>query len=279
LTAALARWKIVAKGSVQSLPYKERVLRAAASHRIVGRVKNDPEDDESVLIDAQGSPADLTEFLQTISGPEGRTDAREVTKVKVLPADPSRLKFRIKRGEIHQEMLERLEATGHAVTGVAGAVDTLGKDVHGGHAVLHDSLADISKSFDLLQNESQRGRSEVEQRFEKIEESLLALTTTLTNLSSSIDAYRTSLEEKVEGIVDAGTRANRDLAGRLDRLQESTASAAKSLAKVQEGVDALSETLEQETRSADQRTAAILLLAGKGGNPKPAGLRRTKAER
>lgn len=72
-----------------------RVLEAARRWGIAGEVAN--LSDGTVVIDAQGPPEVLEQFLQDVSGPSGMSDARTVRCVAELPTSVSRREFIIVR--------------------------------------------------------------------------------------------------------------------------------------------------------------------------------------
>jgi acylphosphatase len=91
----VVRWQCRATGTVQGVNYRARVAIAARERAIVGSVENRP--DGSVFIDAQGAPAALEEFLHTIRGPRGPSDARQIHRLAELPASPDLVEFVIRR--------------------------------------------------------------------------------------------------------------------------------------------------------------------------------------
>ncbi len=89
------RWHLLVLGRVQGVNYRARVAEAALRFGVVGTVANRP--DGSVLIDAQGPPATLEEFVRDVSGPRGLSHPTSVRRVADLPPHPGRMGFAVVR--------------------------------------------------------------------------------------------------------------------------------------------------------------------------------------
>jgi len=79
---SLVRWRCVAKGRVQGVYYRARVVEAAGRKGLAGTVRNAP--DGTVVLEVQGPRASVEAFLRDIRGPSGLSDAVSVERVEVL---------------------------------------------------------------------------------------------------------------------------------------------------------------------------------------------------
>lgn len=259
------RWRIVASGTVQLVNYRERVQRAALAHHLVGEVENDREDDERVVIDAQGSAADLLQFLEAIRGAEGRSDAREVLKVKELQADPNLTQFQIKRGKAREETLERVEFTRHTMTDLLGDVESLRAELKEGLRALGESHTALARS---LTSAASAGGERDRATHEAVRALAVACDQGLGALSKRLEQLAESLTEQA----DAQQR-------RLQDLETATLAIAKSVARIEETLEQEVEEQEQRARSVEQQRSALLQLAQELSRPGGEGPRRRKVAR
>lgn len=239
-----ARWRIVAIGTVQLVNYRERVQRVAAAHKITGTVENDKKDEERVLIDAQGSPSNLRDFMRSITGPEGRSDAREVIKSKEIEPDTSFKTFVIKKGKARQETLERVEFTRHVLATLTEEVEALRGEVQSGHGKLGTSVEHLNESLSALSGTD------------------ASAVTSLASLSESIVKGFAELQEKVDSSAKEAREAQDDYKSRLEQLEARYDALTKTLEHVEETLEIESHAREERARSTEKQRAAILRLAG-----------------
>lgn len=298
---ALARWRIVATGTVQLVNYRERVQRAAVAHHIVGDVEYDRRDDEKVWIDAQGAPADLQEFMAAIRGPEGRSDAREVARAKTLETDRSILRFQIKRGKTRQETLERVELARHTITGLADETVTFRGELRGQFDALESAVRDLSKSLAAVSN-SASDREQAEQKAfaslaDDVEKGVASLAkslesavgslsekdqgtqTALEALTESVDRKLGDVVQRLDTLAEEVERVEKETAARLEQLEGGNAVLAKSLDGISKLLEQEAEEQEAQTRTAEQQRAALLQLAGQLSAPGATRSRRRRSLR
>lgn len=133
MTEPVVRWRLVATGKVQLVGYRARVAAEAEKRGLVGSVENDEKDERRVLIEVQGPETILEEFRTKIVTPEGRSVPRTVLREgEPLPVDEALNEFRVKRGEVHLETLERMEYAGEALANLSSVtLDLSNKTVEG----------------------------------------------------------------------------------------------------------------------------------------------------
>lgn len=265
MAESLERWRIVATGTVQLVNYRERVQHAAVAHHITGDVENDKRDDERVLIEAQGTPGDLLDFLEAIRGPEGRSDAREVLKTKDLEPDPALARFQIKRGRTRQETLERVEFARHALTTLSSEVESLRGEFKTQVKEIDESIASLTKAA-ASATAAQADRDRASQK---------AQAALVDDLSRALSA----LGKKLDAASEAQVRSQRETGERFERLEAAHAALAKSLLAITKALEDESEEQERQARSAEQQRAALLHLAGQLSGPGPSLPRRRRGLR
>ena len=108
LTEKVVRWELEVRGGVQRVGYRDMVEEAARVLNLVGKVENDPEDDQLVRLVVQGPENTLSEFAKAISGRHGFADAT-VKTVSTSEPDPKLVRFTKERGSPEKETLERAD--------------------------------------------------------------------------------------------------------------------------------------------------------------------------
>jgi acylphosphatase len=301
----LARWRIVAAGTVRLVDYRERVQRAALAHHIVGDVENDRKDDERVIIDAQGLPSDLLDFLESIRGPEGRSDGREVLKTKDLEPDLRLTRFQIRRGRPKEETLERVEFARHALTGLMSEVESLRGELKEKWAGLEVDIKEISEALSATGAAVEEQVGATKQALKELGEDLQsqvialdkkisgALTATgaaveeqegttkqaLTTLGEDLQSEVVALDKKIKGQGEASAKFERDVTVRLEHLDSACALIAKSLVRIEKILEQEAEEQEHQARSTEQQRAALLHLADQLARPSSYPRRRGRAVR
>ncbi len=89
----LVHWKIEVKGIVQGVGYRARCTEAASEFNLVGNVRNDPHTPNTVLIEVQGTKAQVDQFMRSISGRRGLSDAKSVQVVGESTVNPELREF------------------------------------------------------------------------------------------------------------------------------------------------------------------------------------------
>jgi acylphosphatase len=91
----LVHWHCIARGRVQGVGYRARVVESANRHGVVGRVAN--RSDGTVFIDVQGEREAVEAFLRDVSGPRGASHAREIERIAEVAASADIVGFAIVR--------------------------------------------------------------------------------------------------------------------------------------------------------------------------------------
>ncbi|MDE1822384.1 MAG: hypothetical protein KGI98_16215 [Euryarchaeota archaeon] len=155
-------------------------------------------DAERVLIEVQGERAALEAFRKAITGPEDRSDAKEVLLSEELPANESLKDFRIRRGDPQIEALERLDAGEVALTHLAQVTQD-------GFSSLETKLgAKMDQGF------SSPGSS----------------------LGAKMDLSLNETRKGLRAMVDSSERLHRDLSQRFDRVDAAYGTIGKRLARI-----------------------------------------------
>jgi acylphosphatase len=91
----LVHWHCIARGRIQGVGYRARVVESASRHGVAGSIAN--REDGSVFIDGQGARADVEAFLRDVSGPRGASHAREIERIAEVAASADLVGFAIVR--------------------------------------------------------------------------------------------------------------------------------------------------------------------------------------
>ena len=114
---AVVRWRLVATGIVQLVGYRARVAAEAQKRNLVGTVENDETDERRVFIEVQGPESEIEDFRGQVALPEDRSRPTSVVREgEPLPVDETLREFRVKRGDVHLEILESAEFICQALT-------------------------------------------------------------------------------------------------------------------------------------------------------------------
>lgn len=149
MSEPVVRWKLVATGTVQLVGYRQRVKREADLRGLSGRVLNDETNEDRVLIEVQGPADTLEEFRQAIAKPEGRSVPTAVTQEgDELPAEEKLADFRVKRGEVHLETLERMEYAGVALDVLTQETKNLSSETRRGFESLGAKVEKVGASVE-----------------------------------------------------------------------------------------------------------------------------------
>jgi len=91
----LVHWHCIARGHVQGVGYRARVVESANRHGVAGSVAN--REDGIVFIDVQGERAVVEAFLRDVSGPRGASHAHNVERVAEVAVSPKLVGFEVRR--------------------------------------------------------------------------------------------------------------------------------------------------------------------------------------
>ena len=163
---AVVRWRLVATGIVQLVGYRARVAAEAQKRKLVGTVENDETDERHVFIEVQGAESQIEDFRRKIEIPEDRSRPTSVVREgEALPVDETLTEFRVKRGDVHLETLERMEFAGEALSALTSVTKDFAARTEQGLSSLSgemkqgfSSLSDQTKQgFDLLGDKIDEG--------------------------------------------------------------------------------------------------------------------------
>lgn len=247
LPTAIVRWRIEASGTVQLVGYRERVLRAAEAHHIVGSVENDKKHTSRVLIDAQGAPADVEDFLTEVRGPEGRSDAKEVAKVEQERPDPSLGRFQVKRGRTRLETLERVDLARHGVAELLAQVEALKGELEAQSTASRDAfdrlgqaVGGVASALAGEEDDSRKG---------------------LLTLAQELGTEIAEVGKRVDGVERALAQTDKKLTEGMKRFEGAQALLVKSLDRIERSLERESEEQESQARASEQQRNALLNLA------------------
>lgn len=106
MTEEKVRADIIAKGEVQGVGYRDVVKKAARKTKLTGYVENAPGDE--IRIVCEGEKASIESFIKLIKIKEPPIDVEDL-KVDFTEATGKFGHFRIKRGDMAEEMGERID--------------------------------------------------------------------------------------------------------------------------------------------------------------------------
>jgi acylphosphatase len=227
MTEALTRWRLEACGLVQLVGYRERVHEQAEQRGLVGSVVNDENDPHRVEIVVQGPPETLEEFRKAISGSEGRSRPKVVTRVEELPPDPGLTDFEVGRGSLPIETLERMEQGNR----VLGSMDTrLG------------SLESLGRETLTISKETLAATRTVGERVDR-------LGAEVRGVGTEVRGGNRRLEKSLD-------RMHADMSARFDRVDRSYGSIGKTLLRIDKNLEKLSKALLLLAKETQRATGA-----------------------
>ena len=150
-------FKIIVKGTVQRVGYRNSVYRIAKGLGIVGNIRNLDDPDESVEIFAQGVKID--DFLDAIKINNGVIDVKSIEKKETADEELFN-KFEITRGTYEVENAERLDVAAYFLeqqvnetkTGFRESKERLTDGFGKVEGKLDTFHHDTSKRFDVMEN-------------------------------------------------------------------------------------------------------------------------------
>ncbi len=160
LMEKIVRWELEARGRVQRVGYRDLVEETARMLNLVGKVGNDPEDDQLVHVVVQGPESTLSEFVKAISGRHGFADATIRTGNTGEP-DPKLVRFAKERGSPEKETLERSDQSVLILDNMASTLGGLREETHKGFSELgtkmDKGLTSLGAKMDRLGDKMDRG--------------------------------------------------------------------------------------------------------------------------
>ena len=154
---ALVRWRLVATGIVQLVGYRARVAAEAQKRKLVGTVENDETDERHVFIEVQGAESQIEDFRRKIEIPEDRSRPTSVVREgEALPVDETLTEFRVKRGDVHLEALERMEFACEALSALTSVTKDFAARTEQG---LSSLSGEMKQGFSSLSGEMKQGFS------------------------------------------------------------------------------------------------------------------------
>ncbi len=221
----------MATGKVQLVGYRARVAAEAEKRGLVGSVENDEKDERRVLIDVQGPEPIIEAFRTKIETPEGRSVPRTVLREgKPLPVDEALDEFRVKRGEVHLETLERMEFAGEALTNLYSVTSDLSNKTVAGFSSLS---GEMKEGFSSLSGEMKEGFS---------------------SLSGEMRQGFEVLGGKIDEGVQGTSALHRDIIQRFDEMGKTYGMISKRLGLIEKD-------LRAQTKATLQQSVALLRLA------------------
>ena len=154
---AVVRWRLVATGIVQLVGYRARVAAEAQKRKLVGTVENDETDERHVFIEVQGAESEIEDFRRKIEIPEDRSRPTSVVREgEALPVDETLTEFRVKRGDVHLEALERMEFACEALSALTSVTKDFAARTEQG---LSSLSGETKQGFSSLSGEMKQGFS------------------------------------------------------------------------------------------------------------------------
>ena len=214
LTEKVVRWELEARGRVQRVGYRDMVEETARVLNLVGKVENDPEDDQLVRVVVQGPESTLSEFVKAISGRHGFADAI-VKTVSTNEPDPKLTRFTKNRGPDEKETLERADQSVLILGKIAEAIsENLGVSKET-LAVGKETLTAVKEGNKTLGEKMDKG---------------------FTGLGSKMDqGFRDSIA--------SSERLHKDFTVRFDRVDASYGMIGKTLARMDKNLEKLTKAI------------------------------------
>ncbi len=220
LTEKVVRWELEARGRVQRVGYRDMVEEAARVLSLVGKVENDPEDDQLVRVVVQGPESTLSEFLKAISGRHGFADAI-VKTVSTNEPDPKLARFTKERSSPEKETLERADQSVLILANMAATLGDLREETHKGFSELGtkmDHLGDkMDKGFRDSIASSERLHKDFTVRFDRVDASYGMIGKTLARMDKNLEKLTKailSLAQESHRAAKAARRVTRKPASR-----------------------------------------------------------------
>ncbi len=194
------RVKIIVKGEVQRVGYRDAIERIARKLNIKGFVENlKPYD---VRIICEGAEGDVKRFIGAlkIEG-DPLINVSDIAVAYEQPTEEFRY-FEIKRGSSEEETGERLDlaalhlknltgAISMMNTNLGGKIDVLGEKIDAGREENREGFAMVAEKIDAGREENREGFAMVAEKIDGIKEDTGEITSTLSFLK---EIHRETLE-------------------------------------------------------------------------------------
>ena len=207
LVEKIVRWELEARGRVQRVGYRDMVEEAARVLNLVGKVGNDPEDDQLVHVVVQGPESTLSEFVKAISGRHGFADATIRTGNTGEP-DPKLVRFTKERGSPEKETLERADQSVLILDNMASTLGDLREETHKGFSDLGTTM---DKGF--------------------------------TSLGAKMDHLGDKMDRGFRDSIASSERLHKDFTVRFNRVDASYGMIGKTLARMDKNLEKLTKAI------------------------------------
>ncbi len=239
---ALVRWRLVATGIVQLVGYRARVAAEAQKRKLVGTVENDETDERHVFIEVQGAESEIEDFRRKIEIPEDRSRPTSVVREgEALPVDETLTEFRVKRGDVHLETLERMEFAGEALSALT--------------SVTKDFAARTEQGLSSLSGETKEGFSSLSG---EMKQGFSSLSGEMKQGFSSLGDQTKQGFDLLGDKIDEGNRAtsalHHDMVRRFDQMSTTYGMISKRLGLIERD-------LRAQTKATIKQTDSLLRLA------------------
>ena len=239
---ALVRWRLVATGIVQLVGYRARVAAEAQKRKLVGTVENDEADERRVFIEVQGAESQIEDFRRKIEIPEDRSRPTSVVREgEALPVDETLTEFRVKRGDVHLEALERMEFACEALSALT--------------SVTKDFAARTEQGLSSLSGETKQGFSSLSG---EMKQGFSSLSGEMKQGFSSLGDQTKQGFDLLGDKIDEGNRAtsalHHDMVRRFDQMSTTYGMISKRLGLIERD-------LRAQTKATIKQTDSLLRLA------------------
>ena len=250
---ALVRWRLVATGIVQLVGYRARVAAEAQKRKLVGTVENDEADERRVFIEVQGAESEIEDFRRKIEIPEDRSRPTSVVREgEALPVDETLTEFRVKRGDVHLETLERMEFAGEALSALTSVTKDFAARTEQG---LSSLSGEMKQGFSSLSGEMKQGFSSLSG---EMKQGFSSLSGEMKQGFSSLGDQTKQGFDLLGDKIDEGNRAtsalHHDMVRRFDQMSTTYGMISKRLGLIERD-------LRAQTKATIKQTDSLLRLA------------------
>ncbi|MBN2251835.1 MAG: acylphosphatase [Candidatus Altiarchaeota archaeon] len=253
----MERAVIVVKGEVQGVNYRKNVQGIARRLGVTGFVENLPGYDVRIVAEARKGVLDA--FINEIRIKRPPVDVEHIDASFERPSGEYAY-FEIKRGDIVDELGERIETAGS----VMYEIRDLQKE---SSSVMHE-MRDLQKESLKKQDETiEKIDSGNRMLGEKIDSGNKLLGGKIDGVSSKIDSGNRMLGDKMDSVAERLEVFHSDTIGRFDVVDEKYGRISDNMEKLMEkmdrSLDLMASQQERSTASVEKLCSAILKLAEK----------------
>ena len=192
--------KLIVRGIVQKVGYRNDVYHTARKLKLKGYVKNLDDPEESVEILAQHeNPAVLEEFIGKIRINDGFIEVEEIARQEVQ--EEPRIKFEIIRGSSEEENAERLDVAEVQLKRLTHTVYTGdlklhegNQKLHEGNQKLHEDNQQVIGKLDSMDSQLVSFSSNTSSRFDTVDHKYGKISDKLEEISVSLNKLVSVLE-------------------------------------------------------------------------------------